>query len=271
MRKFYIIGHNPNTVPDAVKYLEQGANAIEPDIRYSEDKNIFFVAEEYPVYSAIAADPLAPSIEEYLNDLKLALKDNPNLDLSLIVFDIKDINYNINHLVNKIRINFTDEFPEMPIILTYGSPEGAQFLVNLGNMRENEAIGVDAGTAPEDVYNYFSRIPHIRNYIYSAGISLPKELWIDHFGVDLALGHPYKNVEEAVSIRNQQKINNIKFVYGWTINSEKWMRKYLDADADGLITDHPDLLRHLLNSDEYKNKFEPATRGDSPFKENRIV
>jgi hypothetical protein len=34
-QKFYIIGHNPNTLEHARGYLEAGANALEPDVCFS--------------------------------------------------------------------------------------------------------------------------------------------------------------------------------------------------------------------------------------------
>ncbi|GEM_PF-4873625 len=40
-RKFYIIGHNPNTVHDAYACLMQGANAIEPDVHYDASKAFY--------------------------------------------------------------------------------------------------------------------------------------------------------------------------------------------------------------------------------------
>ena len=31
-RPFYVVGHNPNTIPQVLAALDAGANAIEPDI-----------------------------------------------------------------------------------------------------------------------------------------------------------------------------------------------------------------------------------------------
>jgi len=36
-RPFYIVGHNPNKIIDAVTALSYGANALEPDITYASD------------------------------------------------------------------------------------------------------------------------------------------------------------------------------------------------------------------------------------------
>jgi hypothetical protein len=37
MRDFFIVGHNPNTVTDAMNYLRAGANAPEPDDAGNEE------------------------------------------------------------------------------------------------------------------------------------------------------------------------------------------------------------------------------------------
>jgi hypothetical protein len=44
-RKFYIIGHNPDTLGEAADFMRAGANALEPDICFDAAKpGQFFVS-----------------------------------------------------------------------------------------------------------------------------------------------------------------------------------------------------------------------------------
>ena len=37
-RPVYVIGHNPNTLKDCRRFLEAGANGLEPDIQWHPDE-----------------------------------------------------------------------------------------------------------------------------------------------------------------------------------------------------------------------------------------
>ena len=51
-RPFYIVGHNPNTIPDVIAALDAGANAIEPtstSMRITRASSASVIAKESPV------------------------------------------------------------------------------------------------------------------------------------------------------------------------------------------------------------------------------
>jgi hypothetical protein len=57
-RKFYVIDHNTNKIPEADRALEHGANAIQPDIHYHTSDKRFYIYHYNPL--------LTTPLEEYL-------------------------------------------------------------------------------------------------------------------------------------------------------------------------------------------------------------
>ncbi|MGD1149123.1 MAG: hypothetical protein ABR961_14375 [Thermoanaerobaculaceae bacterium] len=84
MRKFYLIGHNPNSVGEAIRCLEAGANALEPDVCWDADDRAFYVHEEIPLIPTWAAKWFRKSLrlEDYLKGIGAYLKSN-NRDVVL--------------------------------------------------------------------------------------------------------------------------------------------------------------------------------------------
>src|SRR5438128_8656261 len=46
MRRFYVIGHNTNTIANVHDVLDAGANAVEPDIQWDDDNHDLIVAHD---------------------------------------------------------------------------------------------------------------------------------------------------------------------------------------------------------------------------------
>ena len=157
-RKFYLIGHNPNSVQEAIAYLQAGANALEPDVCYDQGTNSFYVHDEVVdflpnwLYSG-------PTLTSYLDDLVQALRGNPSLQLALLSFDLKSpYSYDINaQLYDTLRTHFSQFFPKVSILTTVGKSNGMNFLAQVSPQHPNEAVGVDGGASPDDVQTFSSR------------------------------------------------------------------------------------------------------------------
>lgn len=245
-KKFYIIGHNPNTLEEAEEYLSNGANGIEPDICYHPDKpEKFYVHEDIDFIPDVIEDIFRGeyiNLKEYLTDLKKLLKENPDFDLKIIDFDLKpDYSYDINELYKIIRENFSEEFPDVKILTTISTPDAMNFLANVKSQRMNEAVGVDEHTEPEEVHNFFK--DRNFNYTYAAGsafFSPGREKFVDR-------------IQRALKLCGN---NGFKFVHAWCINDEEHMRTYLDMNPsiNAILTDNPKKLKELITSD-YSDKF----------------
>lgn len=253
-RKFYIIGHNPNTAARAIQCLRQGANAIEPDIRYlPEYKEKFFV------YDLATENPKNHTFKDYLTDLAEAL-NKEKLNLALLAFDLKpsysrhmesDSELYMKEFFRQLDEYFFNNHPLIPVLLTVGDPSGKQLLATAKPfLKPNQAIGVDEGDTPRSVSDYFSKLQ--MPCAYANGTSSP-----------IASTGKYVNIiKDAVILKEQT--NELKMVYAWTVNSNKMMRTFLDLGVDGIITDKVNKIRNIVDTD-YAGKFELASAAHNPF------
>ncbi|HXC04441.1 MAG TPA: hypothetical protein VNZ86_06790, partial [Bacteroidia bacterium] len=148
MRNFFIIGHNPNTVEEAVAYLKNGANALEPDIHFTNG--------DYYLGEGTTSTDL--SLTAYLEGLSRELVANPALTPALIMFDTKNSTGKILDILNCVKANFTSRFTQTVIVITRSQAteeEHVFFAPASGELGSNFALGVDEYTHPEDVNSLF--------------------------------------------------------------------------------------------------------------------
>lgn len=253
-RKFYIIGHNPNTVRKAVRCLIDGANAIEPGIRYLPQYD-----EKFFLYDLVTLNRKQHSLKEYLIELSVML-NNDNLNLALLAFDLKrfctkdmekDSAIYMQEFFDLLNEYFFSTYKQVPLLLTVGKPSGKPLLsAAKPYLRINQAVGVDEGDMPRDAIDFFEK--EQMPFAYAAGTSSP-------FASPLKFK---QSIQEAIDLK--QYTNDLKLVYTWTANSRKTMRYFVDMGVDGMISDHVERLRYLIDT-EYKETIELATADYNPF------
>jgi hypothetical protein len=197
MRQFFIIGHNPNKVADAINCLMAGANALEPDVHFTN--GTYYMGE-----GTTSTDL---SLAGYLQGLTLALNTNPALIPALIMFDTKNSNGSIPDLFNCIEINFSVQFKGTAIIVTRSQAtedDHVFFAPGALLLSPNRALGVDEHTEPEFVDSFFKSI-NAPSYTYADGISIQVPL--------LALIYKGR-IKRAIAMRDAG--NSFKLVYSWT-------------------------------------------------------
>ncbi len=253
-RKFYIIGHNPNTVRKAIRFLKNGANAIEPDIRYLPKYDGKFF-----VYDLLTLNRRKHTLKSYLTGLAEAL-NHEKVNLALLAFDLKPISsknrahesvvYMEEFFKQLNEFLFQTYFP-VPVLLTVGKEDMKQLLIAARPyLKDNQAVGVDYGDNSSNVAYYFMR-QHLP-FTYANGTSSP-----------FASPLKYKNsIKEAIDLK--QLINDLKLVYTWTVNSKKTMRYFISLGVDGMITGRIKKLKKLIAT-EYKDSIVLATEEDNPF------
>ncbi len=253
-RKFYIIGHNPNSVGAAIKCLKNGANAIEPDIRY-----LPVYDEKFFVYDLATENPKNHTLKDYLSGLSAALT-HENLDLALIAFDLKPV---YSHEMESASLLYMKEFfrqldeyffkthVSIPLLLTVGDPSGKALLATAKPyLMNNQAVGVDEGDMPLSVSDYFTRLQ--MPCTYANGTSSP-----------FASPEKFKRfIRDAVALKQQS--NDLKMVYTWTANAVKTMRDFIQVGVDGMITDKPGRLKALIDN-EFSDSIELASSAYNPF------
>ncbi len=253
-RKFYIIGHNPNSVKKVIQCLKDGANAIEPDIRYLPKYDEFFF-----VYDFLTLNRRKHTLRDYLTRLSKAL-NHEGLDLALLAFDLKSFR---TKNMGQDSVVYMEEFfkqlnefllktnDAVPVLLTVGKPELKQLLLAAKPyLTASQAIGIDHEDDPQSAAYYFSR--QSMPFTVANGTSSP-------------FASPRKfrtSIKEALDLK--LLLRELKLVYTWTVNSPKTMRYYLNLGVDGMITGRIKKMKKLLIK-EYSETHELATSRDNPF------
>ncbi|HXD93079.1 MAG TPA: hypothetical protein VNX01_07680 [Bacteroidia bacterium] len=242
MRNFFIIGHNPNTVADAMRYLQTGANALEPDVH--------FVNGDFYMGEGTTSTDL--SLTMYLKGLTQQLVINPIYIPSLIMFDTKNSDGNIASMFECIQTNFSSQFNNTVIMITRShatEDEHIFFSPMAGKLTANEGIGVDEHTNPKEADLFFKSLK-VKNYTYADGISIPvlSEIF-------------WERIKNAVALRDTG--SSFKMVYAWTLDHPMDIHSFLKLNPDGMITDSPAALKEILKS--YPDQYQLALLGYNPF------
>ncbi len=244
-RPFYIIGHNPNTITEAKEFLQAGANALEPDIIYSGGR--FLVSHSHHT------DEDTLTIELYLQQLK-ALLENENYKLALLIFDIKDTDFDINDFISIVKENFQGPVCEgVAILMTHADDH--EFVARYRGQYPNVGIGVDESNVPPTELDRFFKNSGQKNFAYADGITTI----LNKLGV-------YDNVREAQQCRDKSG-GGFALVYTWVLSLKGSMRKYLDTYIDGIFVDLSSVkeLLELIGEAPYNEVFELAANGYNPF------
>jgi hypothetical protein len=255
-QKFYIMGHNPNTLQEAADFLGAGANALEPDICFDSGKpERYFVS-----HGGIGSNEFIPenNLVTYLSGLRRLITDDANqYNLALIAFDIKTPSFDINEFIEIVFDNFSS-FPVcdgVAILITVGSLSHISFLNAYDQTKENVGLGIDEEKAPEDVAAGF-RAQAQKRFTYANGSIVPTI----KFGL-------FKSIMKAKGLQAMADGDGFKLIYAWVLNSDSYIRSYMDLHIDGMIVDQhtvPHLLE-ILREGHYARMYEVAQNGYNPF------
>jgi hypothetical protein len=263
-RKFYIIGHNPNTLKEAEGFLKAGANALEPDIRYRKDlADTWYVAhDEIELVGLDNAGLHARSLGVYLDGLRQMIGPapggtKPRYNLALINFDIKVPEFDINSFVSFVFDHFSN-FPicnGVAILITYASLDRIAFLNAYKQNKDFVGIGIDEEPDPAAVAGGFWSAGQKR-FCYADGIVSPGIKW-----------HLPKSIMRARANQTTAQGEGFKLVYMWTLDDASSMRSYLDLGIDATIVDLGKVqkLKDILAEPHFVTRFELAQNGYNPF------
>jgi hypothetical protein len=246
-RPFYIIGHNPNTIDEAEEFLENGANALEPDIVYAE--NQYYVSHnQLPSYGD------CPTVEVYLQQLKALLLEK-KYDLALIIWDIKTTNFDPNHFISIVKENFQGvPFDDVAMLMT--NSDDHDFINQFKGGYDNVGVGVDESNLDPAALEQIFLQADQRNFSYADGITT----FLTKPGV-------YKNIIAAQQRRTLHAPGSFSLIYTWVLSREAALRKYLDACIDGIMVEAKSAkkLKKLLAAPPYSEVYTLAKNGYNPF------
>ena len=255
-QKFYIIGHNPNTLREAEDFLRAGANALEPDICYDATKpDRFFVS-----HGTIGSNKFIPenSLVTYLTGLREMLTDTAKgFNLALIAFDTKTPTFDINEFLRIVFDNFSSHpgCGDVAILVTVGSLSDIKFLNAYDQAHELVAVGIDEENSPRDVDAAF-RSGGQRAFTYANGNLIPTI----KFGL-------FKSIMTAKAVQAAGGNDGFRLIYAWVLNRDAYIRSYMGLHIDGMIVDQetvPHLL-DILSEEHFAQRFELAQQGYNPF------
>lgn len=246
-RPFFIIGNNPNTIEEAHEFLHNGANALEPDVVYSDGQ--FYISHNPRIfYEGV------PTLKEYLEQLKALLLAR-KYNLALIIWDIKTTNFDPNHFMDVVKENFSgDSFDGIMMLITH--PDDHDFLNQFNGRYPNVGIGLDESNIPPSQIEKIFKTASQGNFSYADGITT----LLNKTGV-------YKNIMEAIACRNENGAASFGIIYTWVLTLESSMRKFLDIYIDGIMVDVDSTisLRKLIASPPYNEAYSMAEKGYNPF------
>src|ERR1051326_4521379 len=254
-RPFYVIGHNPNSIPQVLAALDAGANAVEPDINIYHDRpNELCVAEASVFAPHEGAPASAPPLAEYLTQLHDIALQRP--ELSLVVLDCKPRTVTPEFgatLLQNIRTLLTHD-TQINVVFSVASLNETAIFQNVkGQLGSREGAMIDQENDPIAVSDFFSGAG-IANQSFGNGISVANSV----------LGPNVRpSIEKACWFR--ATTNHLRFIYGWTVNDADLMREYIHIGLDGIITDQPAGLRAILKEAEFAPLVRLATRADLTF------
>ncbi len=263
-KKIYIIGHKANEISDAIDYLKEGANGLEPEICYIKNtKEKFYVYEKLPE-SEIGMQELfqrimhgeVPSLKNYLHALTDFLTTNPRLRLSVLFIKLSHpYDYDINELYEVIRRNFSNDSHGTAVVTAAAEPGAMQLLSALKTQHRNETVSVSANAAPEMVTEYFGGFG--LRYGFGTGTDVP--------GLSSAADTFTDRARIAAGMKEMDPGGRLKMIHAWTVNSEQSMKTYLDIGVDAIVTNKPGRLKNLVESQLYRYKYILAGISDEPF------
>jgi glycerophosphoryl diester phosphodiesterase len=247
-RPFYIVGHNPNTIPDVIAALDAGANAIEPDV------NVYADNEGELCISHSEGEPGAPSLVQFLSSLHDVAIQRPAL--ALVVFDCKEKVTTAQHgttLRNAIRALLTSG-TELNVIISVSSFSETAIFDNIKNgLEPREGLMIDEENDPIAVSNFFTT-NGVENQCFGNGISFLNEI----------LGPNVRpSMERVCEFRAES--NRTRFIYVWTVQDDDLLREYIHIGVDGIITDDVAKLRRISNESQFRSVIRLAARNDDPF------
>ena len=246
-RPFFIIGHNPNTIEEAREFLQNGANALEPDI-VCADGQYYVSHTRHLSYKNI------PLLTEYLRELKAMLLAE-QYNLALIIWDIKTVNFDPNHFMDTVKKHFSGE-PFEGIIMLITNDDDYDFLNRFISRYQNVGIGLDESDIPPSQLEKIFKNANQRNFSYADGITT----FLSKPGV-------YENITEAVNCRYENEPGSFGLIYTWVLSMKASICKYLDIYIDGIMVDvaSVDLLKELIANPPYNEVYELAQNGYNPF------
>lgn len=281
-RPFYVVAHNPNTIEDATKAVEHGANALEPDLMVLSPgavaaipcfPNICYFPDPDGIVmyhdDVLVTTRVPETFEAYLDGVHALAKAHP--DLALILLDVKPSVAAWPHgpangqlILDLVHSRLNTDGVNLNVIINVGSRDDIHLFDNiLSKLEEREGVQVDGEDRADLIVGALKQAAH-GNIGYGDGTiaqgpNLPRAIDLASY-LKASWGYP-------------RVISDV-----FTIQYEDSMNFFIDAGADGIIPDVSNPVGPEFTDPDYIDKLKAlvgpprhpeirmATREDNPFK-----
>lgn len=273
-RPFYIIGHDPDTFPEAKEFIRCGANGIEPDVNVFADNTNELCVGHGPLLWAGSAGNNSPNLTNFLASLHGLAKSDTNF--CLVYFDCKSFAATTNlglKLLTDVRtylIGSNEDRVNLNVIFSVATlKDEAIFSGIAGQLGDREGLMVDEDSSPSEVSKYFQAL-NVSNQCYCDGIT-PFNPLLSLFSIRSA-------VRKGCQLRDSG--HQLRFVGTWTVNNPHLMKKYIKMGVDGILVDKSFIwysfswanmgnglksLHKIVSKDGPHFELRLANQNDSPF------
>lgn len=273
-RPFYVIGHMVNSLEEVDDFVEGGANALEADIEFADDGTVqgtfhgapcdcfrgCFKRESIVDYLEYIRDATGYDDSRYKNKLNLLLLDlktaklgqsakkKAGLTLAMNLWEHLWEGVNPKNMVNVLlSIGYVNDRRVLKSVLAYFNKKGRRHVL--------DKIGFDVGMNDplEKIALMYKQLGIKRHRWQGDGLSNCVRFLV-----------PVDRLLQAVKARDSHK-GYMDKVYHWTVDLPHFIRKSIDHGVDGIITNRPDNVLYVLNSEPYREHLRVADVNDSPW------
>lgn len=244
-----------NTILAFEKSIEMGVDAIEMDVRLSADNVLCTIHDE--------------DISTYTNH-KGKVQDYTYDELSFFNFG-----YNFKNLNDEYAYRFVSDGKLIPARIDELFKHYGSSIYYVLEIKEEDERGKQAGKSiydlivqydlidycivasfDYDTMQYFQSINQanitcVMDYKHSKDFVVASYIGYDFIKTYSMDGVMFPLMERDIPLDDWYLIHkihrHIMFAFYWTIDDEKTMRELIGKQADGIITDRPDLLLEILN------------------------
>jgi glycerophosphoryl diester phosphodiesterase len=244
-RPFYVIGHNTNTIREVEDALDQGANAVEPDV------NVYLGDELRLCISHFQGLPTAPPLVEFLQDLRAVALARPRL--ALVLFDCKVSRPRLGRaLLDAIRTHLTPG-TGLNVVISVATFDMTRFFEEISaDLGPREGLMIDQENYPRAVARFFTG-EGVTFQGFGNG-SIPE-------AGDILAPNVRPTMEHACFLRAAE--DSTRLIIVWTVDGEERMHEFIHIGVDGMITDDVRQLRRVMR--EFDGVIRLAERTDHPF------
>ncbi|XP_077544580.1 dermonecrotic toxin SPH-like isoform X1 [Haemaphysalis longicornis] len=276
-RPLFVFGHMANSLPEVEDFMAQGVNAIEADVTFAANGTAL------KFYHGPGCDCgrdcyKKTEIGTYLSYLRNAVGEGGQFAGKLLLFycDIKtgDIDEGNKYdagvsLAENLMSHLWKDVP---------SSNRLNVLLSIFSLNDKNVLkgALDTFSKAENPSSYLDYVGFdVSGYdLLSLISSTYEELGIGRHRwqgdgttnclIDIYPTLRMKLVTARRSATNSSK-NYVDKAYVWTADKSATVRRFLNANIDGIVTNKPADVLEVLKEDSFSPKYRLATMGDSPW------